>query len=687
MSVPPGRDTGKGWHAPGGKREPSVLHPTAGPGRERLTDHERWDRVLAAFDRCELKPTGKPHQWSLNCPVHEDATHSAGLGEGRDGRVVFCCHSCHADCATAFGAVGLDFALAFPDRDGSPESGRASEGRKARPPDAPPPPTDPPPGRPERPPIDWPAVHEAALREERTAEAQRSLAAELRVSIASCAGLEISFKDEGRTRLWRWPMRDGAGKVIGMGRRYPDGSKTTEGGAKLGLVIPAGWHERPGPVFLVEGPSDVAALLTMGLCAVGRPNNWVNSTPGMLAELLAANHDRAVVVLAENDFDPERPKRGRPGEDGARKTASALAGLLGRAVAWTLPPAGAKDVRAWWLAQGIDPEDAAAAALAGQRFVEEVSTSPTMCYPSGGQRAQSSCSSKAPPEDPPHPPNQEDCARTTSQGGDSSSNEERKNSYSDDLRAWLGLGLPPPAVKCYRLQGSLAKHRRNPANFRALFLCCHAWTCHICCRRRAFVWAIHLAGKFAALPCDQGESAPLHALALAGLCWAKVRTRLSRGKADYARIGEDGLLITTTPLDGAEPVSVGAAIRRLGAAVGSLVPPVREAGRKHLHPITTSRAWRLPPREKVRDGDGNGEEASLWERLKELRTRDPEAVVAVLKAHGVPHAVTLGTDPADKLAARITWVCPSAWPPERCKALADEVGNLEPPDEEAEPPW
>ncbi|WP_171475045.1 hypothetical protein [Frigoriglobus tundricola] len=44
-------------------------------------------------------------------------------------------------------------------------------------------------------------------------------------------------------------------------------------GSKRGLTLPTGWRDRPGPVFVVEGPTDAAALTAAGLAAVGRPSN------------------------------------------------------------------------------------------------------------------------------------------------------------------------------------------------------------------------------------------------------------------------------------------------------------------------------------------------------------------------------------------------------------------------------
>ena len=95
-----------------------------------------------------------------------------------------------------------------------------------------------------------------------------------------------------------------------------------------------------GPL-VVEGASDVAACIAVGLPAVGRPSNRGGASD--LAELLDGNDD--VLVVGERDA-----KEGGawPGRDGAKKVAEQLAGRWGEPVGWTLPPEGSKDVRAWY---------------------------------------------------------------------------------------------------------------------------------------------------------------------------------------------------------------------------------------------------------------------------------------------------------------------------------------------------
>jgi hypothetical protein len=157
---------------------------------------------------------------------------------------------------------------------------------------------------------------------------------------------------------------DAEGRVVGITRRYRDGSKKAAAGGHHGLHVPAGWADRDGPVYLPEGPTDVLAQTAMGLAAVGRPSNMagVEHLAKLLKDVPAG---REIVVLGENDPLPD----GRwPGKDGAVKTAEALAAKLGRAVTWGLPPGRAKDVRAWVNARHLEPACGDSWSVAGEAF-------------------------------------------------------------------------------------------------------------------------------------------------------------------------------------------------------------------------------------------------------------------------------------------------------------------------------
>jgi len=149
-------------------------------------------------------------------------------------------------------------------------------------------------------------------------------------------------------RCWTIPERDDRGRVTAINRRYEDGGKQVMFGGRRGLYIPDGWRDMPGPVYCPEGFSDAAALVAVGVCAVGRPN--VGGGAGLLAELLRGD-PRPVVVLGENDA--KWVERGgektlvRPGYAGAVATCTRLRQALRRRdITAMMPPDGFKDVRA-----------------------------------------------------------------------------------------------------------------------------------------------------------------------------------------------------------------------------------------------------------------------------------------------------------------------------------------------------
>jgi hypothetical protein len=171
--------------------------------------------------------------------------------------------------------------------------------------------------------------------------------------------------DDPHGACFTFPEEDGAGRLVGIVRRYADGRKRAMPGSRRGLTVPAGWRERPGPVFLPEGASDVLALTALGLAGVGRPA--ASGGLDFLTELLRTlPQDRPLIVLGENDRKPDGTW---PGRVGANRTAESLARRLGRPVAWTLPPDEAKDARAWVLAQHLPLEIADAWQDAGERLL------------------------------------------------------------------------------------------------------------------------------------------------------------------------------------------------------------------------------------------------------------------------------------------------------------------------------
>lgn len=113
---------------------------------------------------------------------------------------------------------------------------------------------------------------------------------------------------------WAIPMRDHLGEICGLRYRSEDGRKWAHRGSQSGLFWPhsIGNQDR-GTWYIAEGPTDVAALLQLGLPAIGKPS----ATGGLqdLRQLIYEGRLRDVVIVADSDI---------PGKQGAEKTAAAI---------------------------------------------------------------------------------------------------------------------------------------------------------------------------------------------------------------------------------------------------------------------------------------------------------------------------------------------------------------------------
>jgi hypothetical protein len=170
---------------------------------------------------------------------------------------------------------------------------------------------------------------------------RQQLAQTLGVSAESLVQLRVGWNRWDR--YWSFPEMDGGGHVIGINARYESGQKKRLFGSRSGLTHADSWNVGEGPILLPEGASDTAALMTIGLNAVGRPSN-AGGVDLLIDLLFEIPIQRGIVVIGERD---KKTDGKWPGRGGAISTATRLAEAFERPIDWAFPPDNAKDSRAW----------------------------------------------------------------------------------------------------------------------------------------------------------------------------------------------------------------------------------------------------------------------------------------------------------------------------------------------------
>ena len=125
--------------------------------------------------------------------------------------------------------------------------------------------------------LDWTEEARLMFEHPQAHDKRCEVADQLNVSVDSLERLRVGIGwDEWENEEYSsWPSRDSDGRVIGYVRRYSNGSKRTNMGGSTGVFYTPRWYTWPGPLFVVEGGSDVAACETHGLCAIGRASKHV----------------------------------------------------------------------------------------------------------------------------------------------------------------------------------------------------------------------------------------------------------------------------------------------------------------------------------------------------------------------------------------------------------------------------
>lgn len=169
---------------------------------------------------------------------------------------------------------------------------------------------------------------------EHTCEAVKDLAVTLGVTYEALSLLACGYS--GEHKAFAFPMWDGSGRIIGIRLRDSNGRKWAVTGSRQGIFsTPRFGDPKHNTVFIAEGPTDTAAVLSMGLPAIGRPS--CNACIAYTLAQIARDEFRRAVIITDND-------------DPGIKGAMALQAELNIPSCILVPPA--KDIREFYTAGG-----------------------------------------------------------------------------------------------------------------------------------------------------------------------------------------------------------------------------------------------------------------------------------------------------------------------------------------------
>jgi len=236
-----------------------------------------------------------PDRWIARCCAHDDHKPSLSIKNAGGKILLHCFTGCSYDAITA--ALGIDTSKPLPAP--VPQIRKAIEDK----------------------PIDAQAMWQRWF--ERTDHDQLdSFGVSLGVDTDCLKAIGCAWSTFG---AWAFPMREPNGKVIGIRLRNDKGDKWAVKGSKSGLFIPSDYSYIPDRVlYLVEGPTDLAAAMTIGLRAFGRAA-CLGQEDLILAYIAKLRVDRLVIVT-DNDDEKLRVESGRkePGLRGAEKLQAML---------------------------------------------------------------------------------------------------------------------------------------------------------------------------------------------------------------------------------------------------------------------------------------------------------------------------------------------------------------------------
>jgi len=283
--------------------------------------------MRAALEQAGVKRWTGAERRQCKCCFHDDRHPSAGMHRSRDGGcILYTCNGCGVT-----GDVFHIIALSRNVSDGDVlrhlnETGELLGGLRV---------TEVRPGklkeRPVEPPYEKFAAEVAKWRGEADRTWLTGMADGLGVTASALRSLGCGHNAD--LKCATFPMFDAQGRISGIRYRWPDGEKKARTGSWSGLFLPS---ERAGKVLWVcEGPTDTAALLSLGLWAIGLPA----AKQGVdLVDAYVEKHAPAALIAMSDD--------NAVGKASATLVARAVSGRVAGAKT-LLPPGGAKDIRAF----------------------------------------------------------------------------------------------------------------------------------------------------------------------------------------------------------------------------------------------------------------------------------------------------------------------------------------------------
>lgn len=179
------------------------------------------------------------------------------------------------------------------------------------------------------------------------------LANTLGVVYEGLAALMVGWSEMHKS--YTFPMRDENAKIVGVRLRTKDNKKFSIKGSREGCFYPDPKHiEMPHEVFVVEGASDAAAILSIGGYAIGR-----SSATGCKQIIKSLVQGRRVIIIGDTD---------EVGMRGANDLASEI--FEGCEQLHIVFPSGAKDARDW-IRQGASLDEIKLRSKEGDWYAKE----------------------------------------------------------------------------------------------------------------------------------------------------------------------------------------------------------------------------------------------------------------------------------------------------------------------------